>query len=258
MNIVAVYNLDKDGDRLSKDLVAALGKTVYEARSRLRVPQGGPSIVAVFHEPEKAEDSAAKLRTNGFNAVILRHEEIESDKERFLARSFEFTVESLNAKSRQGQNLILPYRDIRHILYGIGFTVHTETETVKERKFSMGKALMTGGLMMTKSKSHEVSTERKDHERFLYIYAPDRQTVVFREYALRYDSLGRALQLSLTANFNHIVAELKRLSPDALFDDRLLTRGNQAQMLGPLFKPEEHLDIATSLLAKVFKISFQQ
>jgi len=112
--------------------------------------------------------------------------------------------------------------------------------------------------MMTKSKSHEVISEAKDRERFLYIYAPDRQAVVFREYALQYDSLGRALQLSLAANFNHVVAELKRLSPDAMFDDRLLNRANQAQMLGPLFKPEEHLDIATSLLAKVFRISLQQ
>lgn len=258
MNIIAIYNLDKDEERLSEALAAALGNTVYEARSRLRVPKGGPSIVAVFQELAKAEDCAVKLRTNGFDAVILRNEEIESDKERFLARSFEFTGESLNVRSRQGQDLILPYRDIRHILYGIGFTVHTETETVKERKFSMGKALMTGGLMMTKSKSHEVSSEKKDHERFLYIYVPDRQTVVFRESALQYDSLGKALQPSSTANFNHIVAELKRLSPDALFDDRLLNRVSQAQMLGPWFKPEEHLDIATSLLAKVFEISLQQ
>lgn len=258
MNIVAIYNLGKDEERLSKALAAALGKTVYEARSRLRVPKGGPSIIAVFQELEKAGDCAVKLRTNGFDAVILRHEEIESDKERFLARSFEFIGESLNVKSRQGENLILPYRDIRLILYGIGFTVQTETETVKELKFSMGKALMTGGLMMTKSKSHEVISEAKDRERFLYIYAQDRKTVVFREYALQYDSLGKALQLALAANFNHVVAELKRLSPDTMMDDRLLNRVSQTQMLGPLFKPEEHLDIATSLLAKVFGISLQQ
>jgi len=258
MNIIAIYNLDKDEDRLSKALAAALGKTVYEARSRLRVPQGGPSIVAVFHELEKAEDSAAKLRTNGLNAVILRHEEIEFDKARFLARSFEFASGSLNVKSRQGERLILPYHDIRLILYGTAITVHTETETVKERKFSMGRALMTSGLMMTKTKSYEVSTAEKDRERFLYIYAPGQQTAVLRENALRYDSLGKEIHLSRAANFNHIAAELKRLSPDALFDDRLLTRGNQAQILGPLFNTEEHLDIAASLLAKVFKISHQQ
>ncbi|MBI5099515.1 MAG: hypothetical protein HZB30_09795 [Nitrospirae bacterium] len=256
MNIVAVYNLEKDEDRLSKALAAALGKTVYEARSRLRVSKGGPSIIAVFHELEKAEDCVVKLRTNGFDAVILRHEEIESDKARFLVRSFEFTVESLNAVSRQGQKLILPYRDIRLILYGIGITVLTETETVKERKFSMGRALVTSGLVMTRSTSHKAHTDEENRERFLYIYAPDRQTVVLRENALQYESLGKALQPSQAANFNYIVAELSMQSRDAVFDDRLLNRGSQAQMLGPSLNPEEHLDLATSLLAKIFKISY--
>ncbi len=257
MNIVAIYNLDKVEDRLTKALAEALGKTVYEARSLLRVPQGGPSIVAVFQELVKAEDSAAKLRTNGFDAVILRDEEIESDKARFLTMSFEFTGESLNVRSREGQGFVLPYRDIRLMLYGIGCSIHTETETVKKRKFNLGKALMTSGLMMTSSTSREVSTEEKYRERFLYIYAPDRKTVVLRENALKYDSLGKALQLSRTANFNYIVSELKRLSPDALFDDRLLNRPSQTQILWPWFNPEEHLDIATSLLAKIFKISQQ-
>ncbi|MBI5676852.1 MAG: hypothetical protein HZC48_13715 [Nitrospirae bacterium] len=254
MNIVAVYNLEKDEERLSKALAAALGKTAYEARSLLNVPQGGPSIVAVFQEPEKSEDSAAKLRANGFDAVILRDEDIESDKARFLAVNFEFTGESLNVKSREGQDLILPYGDIRLMLYGIVKAVHTTNEKVKERKFSMGRAIMSSGAVITKTTSRQVSTEKKDHERFLYIYAPARQTVVLREYTLKYDSLGKALQLSRTANFNYIVAELKRLSPDALFDDRFLNRATQTQILWPWFNPEEHLDIATSLLAKVFNL----
>lgn len=255
MNIVAVYNLDKDEDTLSKALAEALGKTVYEARARLRAPRDGPSIIAVFQDLEKAEECAARLRTNDFDAVILRHEEIESDKARFIARSFEFTVKSLDSESCQKQNFILPYRDIRIILYGIGITVQKETETVKERKFSMGRALMTSGLVMTRSISHEVRSEEENRERFLYIYAPDRQTVALRENVLQYEALGKALQPSRAANFNYVVAELRKRCPDAVFDDRLLNRGSQAQMLGPSFNPEEHLDLAASLLAKVFKIS---
>lgn len=255
MNIVAIYNLDKDEDRSSKALAAALGKTVYEARSRLRVPGGGPSVIAVFQDDMKAEDCAGKLRANGFDTVVLRHEEIESDRTRFLVRNFEFTGDSLYAGSQQMQNIILPYNDIGLILYGIGITVHTGNEKVKERKFSMGRALMTSGVVMTKTTSHNVRTEKEERERFLYVYAPDRQTLALRENALRYDSLGKALQPSRAANFNHVVAELRRLSPSAAFDDRLLNRGGQVQMLGPLFNPEEHLDIAASLLAKLLRPS---
>ncbi len=253
MNIVAIYNLDKDADKLSQALAAVLGKTVYEARSRLHVPGGGPSVLAVFQEIEKAENCAANLKTNGFAAVILRPEEIESDKARFPAKSFELTGESLHAESRQGQKLILSYHDIRLILCGLSITVRTETATVKERKFSIGKAIMTSGLAMTKSTTHEVRTMEENRERFLYIYSPDRQTVALREKALNYASLGKALQPSQAANFNRVAAELRRQCPDAVFDDRLLNRSSQAQMLGPLFNPEEHLDIAVSLLAKVLR-----
>jgi len=255
MNIVAIYNLGRDEDRLSKTLAAALGRTVYEARSRLCVPKGGPSIVAVFQDPEKAEDCAVKLRTTGFDAVILTHDEIESDKAGFPVKGFEFTDDSLNCESYEKQNIILPYHGIRLILCGMGIAVNAETETVKERKFSMGRALMTSGLVMTKSISREIRTVEESRERFFYIYAAGRQAVVLRENSLQYESLGKALQPSRAANFNYVVSKLRKQCPNALFDDRLLNRANQAQMLGPSFNPEEHLYLAVSLLARVLNAS---
>jgi len=255
MNTVAIYNLDRDEERLSKTLAEALGRTEYEARSRLRAPKGGPSVVAVFQDHEKAEDCAAKLRTAGFDAVILTHDEIESDKASFLVKGFEFTDESLNCESCEKQNIIMPYHDIRLILCGMGIVVNAETESIKERKFSMGRALMTSGLVMTKSISREIRTVEESRERFFYIYTAGRQAVVFRENSLQYESLGKALQPSRAANFNYVVSKLRTQCPDALFDDRLLNRANQAQMLGPSFNPEEHLYIAVSLLAKVLYAS---
>lgn len=255
MNIVAINNWGKAVDGLSKVLAAALGKTVYEVRSRLLVPRGGPSVVGVFQEPETAEESAAKLRENGFETVVLRREEVESDHTRFLVRHFEFTTQSLRVEDRQRQTVNLPYGDIQRILYGSAVTVHTEKELVKERKFSAGRAIMTQGLMLTKKTKREVRTEEQDRERFLYLYSQNRPTVVLRENGLRYDALGKALQTSRAANFNHVVSELRRQSPGAVFDDRLLTRGGQAQILGPLLTPEEHLDLAVALLVKVLRMA---
>lgn len=251
MNIVAVNNLGQDTDGLSKALAAALGKTLYEARSRLGVPGGGPSVVAVFREAEKVEESAENLRSGGFEVVVLWQEEVETDGMRFLARSFVFTKESLRLESRQGQHLTLHYNDIRLVLYGSGITVHTENELVKERTFSLGRAIMTQGLMMTKGTKREVETINQSRERFLYLYVPHQRTVVLRENALQYDSLGKSLQPSRSENFSYVIAELKQQIPHVMFDDRLLNSSSQVQMLGPFLSPEEHLDIATSLLAKV-------
>ncbi len=251
MNVVAVYDWGKDVGGLSIALATALGRTVYEVRSRLLVPRGGPSVVGVFREWKKAEESAAKLRKSGFKTIVLREEEVESDDARFLVRNFEFTMQSLRAGGSRGQTMALPYTEIKWILYGSAVTLHTEKELVKERKFSAGRAIMTQGLMLTKKTKREVRIEERNRERFLYLYAPNRQTVVLREHGLRYDSLGKARHASGAANFNHVISELKRQRPGVPFDDRLLTRGGQGQILGPLLTPEDHLEIAVALLGKV-------
>jgi len=251
MNVVAVYHWGEAAEERSKALAEALGQTVYEARSRLLVPAGGPSVVTVLPERGKAEGIAERLRENGFETVVVGEEEIESDPTRFLVRRFAFTESSLDAENRQGQSIMVPYGDIKLILYGSAVTAHMEKKVVKGRKFSVGKAIMTQGLMMTKGTKREVRTEEQTRERFLHLYAPNRPTIILRENGLQYDSLGKDLQASRAANFNHVVSELKRQSPGAVFDDRLLARGFQVQMLGPLLTPEEHLDIATALLAKV-------
>lgn len=253
MNIVAIYNLGKDEDRLAKALATALGKTVYEARARLHVPGGGPSVVGVFQEEIKSEDYVLKLMENGFDALILTHHEIESDRNHFPVRSFELSDSFLRVDSPQEQEVILPYHDIGLMLYGTSIIVHNEEHTVNERKLSIGRAIMTSGLVMTKNTRHTVQTTEENRERFLNIYSRDRKTFVFHENALQYDALGKALQPSRSANFSHVVKELKRRCPEAVFDDRLLSRGNQAQILGPMFDPGEHLDIATSLLAKLLR-----
>jgi hypothetical protein len=249
MNIVAINNLGKDEETLSKALAHALGKTAYEARSRLRVPQGGPSIVAVFRGPGEADECAVKLRANGFETVVLREDEIESDEKRFLTRSFEFRDGSLRAESRNGESVAVPLTDVKLMLNGSGMSVRTGTEKITERKFNLGMAIATQGLVMSTKTTREVHTEAHTRERFLYLYPVNLPTLVLRENALLYDPLGAELKPSRAANFNYIVEELKRLCTAAVFDDRLLNRGNQVQLLGPLLTPEADLDIATSLLA---------
>jgi hypothetical protein len=65
--------------------------------------------------------------------------------------------------------------------------------------------------------------------------------------------LGAALQQTRQANFSYLLEELRRHRADARYDDRLLTRAGQVQLLGPSLSPEQYLDIATSLLAKLLK-----
>ena len=75
----------------------------------------------------------------------------------------------------------------------------------------------------------------------------------FRENALDYNSLGSALKLSRSDNFTYIVTELRRCCMGARYDECLMNRAAQAALLGHLLNPEEHLIVATALLAKVLR-----
>jgi len=253
MHIVAIHNLTGDKEAPALALASALGTTVYEARLRLNVPGGGPSVVAGFAEIRQAEESARKLRAAGFTAMILSQNAIESDASRFIVRRFEFSDQGIHAESRQEKSLEVAFRDIDLILRGTSIVRKTETKTIEKRKLDIGRALMTSGLSITKSEKSIRETTTEDREGFSHLYSKGGPALVFRECGVLYDSLGPAMQPSRAANFITILTELRRRCPHALYDDRLVNRGGLAQLLGPMLSPEEHLNVATSLLARVLR-----
>jgi len=124
-------------------------------------------------------------------------------------------------------------------------------ETTRERILSLGNAVLTGGLKVTKTARtmHEVTKEER--ERFLTLYTGDLPTLAFHETGLVYDSLGPVRGLSRSVNFVQLTAELRRLCTGAQYDKRLLNKSGQTALLGPLLRPDEHVVVATALLSKV-------
>jgi len=253
MHIVAIHSLPDKKEALSGALSAALECTAYEALSRLRVPGNGPLVVGVSAAIEPAEELTKKLRAKGFDALLLKENEIEFGSARFVVRKFRFGEEALIAGSRSEESLAIDYGSIALFIRGTSIKEATEKESVKEKKFDAGMALITGGLKMTKTTEKILESATQTRESFLLLYAGEQPALLFREGGLAYDSLGDALQPTRQANFSHLIEELRRRCPEALYDDRLLTRAAQIQLLGPLLSPEKHLDIALSLLAKLLR-----
>jgi hypothetical protein len=52
-----------------------------------------------------------------------------------------------------------------------------------------------------------------------------------------------------------LISELRRLSPRASYDDRLLKRVGLARLLGPALDPETNLDLAAEILARSLRPS---
>ncbi|HEC96859.1 MAG TPA: hypothetical protein ENI58_01660 [Nitrospirae bacterium] len=250
LNIVAVRNTPENENNPAVILGEIIGTTAYEAGSRLRAAGRFPVIVAVYAEPASADETAAKLRSAGFRAVVLSHDDIESDTRRFIVRNFFFDDMQLRVESREGETILLDYGLIEIILRGTYIEQVTETTIEKGKKLSLGLAVISGGLVMRKSfEKHHVDTS-ENREGFLNLYDSMRRIIVLRENALVYSSLGSRLQPTRTANFAFITAELKRRCPYASYDESLLNRLAQSQILGPLFNPAEDADIAISLTAK--------
>jgi hypothetical protein len=251
MHIVAIHSLNTDKENLAKVLAAAMGATVYEALARLRVPGSGPVTVAVFAEEGRAVELAEKLQTAGFKASVLTADEIEREGRAFIVRRFSLGECALDVTADNGESSSIPFQEIGLIVRGTAIIRDVTTETEKKRSLSPGRAVLSGGMMITKTTRdvREVTTEER--QGFVNLYTRDGSTLVFRENTLVYDSLGSALRPSRVLNFSYLIAELRRRCPDARYDERLLTRAGQVALLGPSLNPEEHLPVATALLRKV-------
>ena len=250
MHILALHTIPDQGDNSARLLAETLGITSYEAHARLRVAGQFPLVISVFSEKKIAEDTASRINSAGFTTIMLCDDEIESEERRMVVKEFILGERELVVDSRTAGKCTIDYRSVTLLLRGISMKRVTDTEIEKKRTFSMGKTLLTGGLMMTKSAKKEHTTVSESREGFIHIYDKENNIVVFRENSLVYASLGKMLTHSRSSNFTFVAAEIIRQCPAASYNDFLLNRGRQVQMLGPLFTPEEHLDIAISLMAK--------
>jgi len=252
MNIVGVYNLKKDRETSADSLASVLGATRYEALSRLRLPGEGPFTVAVLAAKDQAAQLFEKLNAAGFHAVIIGDEDIEAENKALPVRQFSFNDKDLMVGAGN-ERLSIPFNEIDLVLRGTRISGSTSLDTSTTKSFSMGMAVLSGGLMISKTTKtvREVSTEER--ERFVNLYSGTGPVIAFRENLLIYDSFGVALKPSRAENFGYLVSELRRLCTKAEYDERLLTRPSQIALLGPVLDPEKNLSAATALLSKVLR-----
>lgn len=250
MDVVAVYDLQGPAEELAHNLAGALGVTAYEARPRVTVPGGGPAVVASFAASAQAQECAARLNAAGFKTLVMPPEQVETDDKRLLVRNIHFCAHALKLMSHAGQQIDLPYSEVYLLLRGAGIITQVEVEQHTKKKFSPGRAVATGGLMMRKKVKTATTNTRQEREPFCHVYAAGYAPMVLRQADMDYSSLGENLQLSQAANFNWIWAELRRRCTAARWDERLLTRPGLAQVLGAAFDPERYLDLAISLIVR--------
>ena len=253
MFALAIHRVELPIEEATKIIAGALRLTLYEARQMAIVASPGPVVAATFLDERTARARADDLSRSGIPALVVGDDDFIGASKRFLVRRFELAQTELVVESRAGQTRTVAYAEIDLLLRGISVTSYPVSEVETSRKPSVGRAMLTGGLVLTK----KVETVRKGtaskRSGFLYVHTPGAQPIELNENELQYDGLGAEMKPTGALNFAHLCRELEHRSGNAISDERLLKRVRQVQLLGPKLSPEDFLDVATTLLAMALR-----
>jgi len=251
MHVVVIYGWKEETAELVQAISRALGITVFEARQR--VIGNGPAVVAIFADPLQALALVKTLNQNGIETLVVDATEVRSSDGRFIVRRFELDESSMRIETGDGQRAAIPYGEIDLLLPGTNIIGYSEKKTVTERKLSVGKTILAGGIPLSKKVKHEEEVTTEERSKVLYLYAGNWLPIVFSQNGMIYDGLGAAMKLSRELNFTYVINELRRRSPGAVYDDRLLRRAGLVRLLGPALDPETNLDLAIEILARILR-----
>jgi hypothetical protein len=197
---------------------------------------------------------AARLSGAGVPALVIDSAAVRSCNTPLRARRFVFEADTLRVELLAGTICHIGYDSIELLLVvSSGSGLMQTTAKLTERKFSLGRTLLAGGVPITRTVTHEETVLGGDCDESLWLYSSKHQTLRFDRNMLNFDGFGAAMQLTRGLNFSQLKQELRRRAPQAGYDERLLKRAALVRILGPALNPEADLDLACEILALSLK-----
>lgn len=230
MHVVAITRWASTLQEELTELAARLGIVAYDCR--LRLAGGLPVVFALVDDGMEAAGHVEFLRTRGHGAVACDMAALPRLEDQLVPVDFEPTATAFHGTSTLGRQFELPYADIVAMVQVAAVTRAEQTVTTKERKFSPGRAVLSGGLVLRKTVERVQKTVTDEEERILYMFCRSQPALcVWRELTLRYKGLGDQRQLTRAQNFQALTTRMRTLVPQAFYDERLLTQKRRADVL---------------------------
>lgn len=245
VHILVLRSLPPLTPDLLKAVGTALGVIAYEARARMSVPQA-PVILASLADGAAAIAMGKALSEAGLDVFSMDTDRLSHHQ--FVARHVHLGDEALFT-NRAGMEYAVPWSHLRLILRVTGVETGEAVEVQSGRKLAAGRALLTGGLMMTKKTTRTTTRATTSYTSFLYLRADGDAPIIIRETDVLFDGPGTPAQPTRQAAFQHILQRLREAAPQAVFDDRLMRQAGQVRLLGRSLAPETHLNVALAVLA---------
>lgn len=221
---VYLVALTRWGARLEAEIEALareLGLPVYDAR--LKLAGSPPIVVASGVDEARARDLLGWLRQRGHGAVACEAGSLPAADGTLVPRAFEFGSDSFVGIDAQGGRYPVAYDDLVAIVRAVWIHDAETTTATTEKKFSLGRALLTSGLV----RSTRVETVKRatttDREDVVYLFrgaGPD--PMILQAQKLGYEGLGTHRGPTVRENLRVTVEWLRSHAPRAIYDQRLL------------------------------------
>ncbi|HEX3598046.1 MAG TPA: hypothetical protein VHU80_23210 [Polyangiaceae bacterium] len=220
MFLVAIAELHGPIDAALAPLSADVGTTPYELR--LVVNAGLPAVVLATVDEAKARAAyAAIVRHRHIPALLDRRSVVSSSAMTELDR-FELTPTGVTSGGHVPAEL--PFGDLGALIRAMHRGTTTTTEVVKERKLRPIMAAATGGMVLSKKVSREVTRHEEQRDQVLYLFRRSGAPPwILRERGAIYTGLGKDLGPTAFANFQTTIRLLRERAPSAAYDERLMS-----------------------------------
>jgi hypothetical protein len=185
-----------------------------------------PRVLLASVPEDRGRALALTLEGLGFGILTCDVAAVPSDEDRIVARRIELAPDTLIVTDARGQAHRCPGRAIGLLQRGMRVTRSENRVKTTERRLSIGKALLTGGLVLTEKVEKTTVNAVETGEPFLLLGRSDGEPdVVLYERRIDYRSMGAEMQPSSRANLERLWDWLRRLVPPETIDDRVARPG---------------------------------
>lgn len=227
MFLIAITRWGQPLEQELPALAALLGRNAYDVR--LQLAGALPVVLAAADDIDTARSLRDDLRTRGHGAVACDMDRRPDAQSMPVPREFELTPAEIRFS---GGGWVCPPVGNDDVLA----LIHTQhaaheqviTETTAE-KFSIGRAMVTGGLSRSKKVQSIDRSNTEEVEQALYVVPKDRRPpILLRQNHLRYAGLGDRIGRTSLECFATLLELLRQRCRGAHYDRSLFVHKRRA------------------------------
>jgi len=233
-----------------------LGGSAYEVKLRLAAASGGPAVLALSRRRQEVDSWVVELRALGLIAMRVDRARLLLRK-RIEVRDWRLAGGALTVLDPVGAKTEIRLDGLEGGVQALELERAVERRVTSGRKLSLGRAIATGGLILTKKATREQIFHHVDPLHRLVLYPMgDLALISMAEETVRYTGLPHPLAPSRGANFVRMVALIRsQLPSNAFFDEELLDHRRVAALLGSAAGSSDDLRLAMDLTAEASRQS---